>query len=65
MKIMSGSQFKEIYCIPDGLDECPESPRAQLLDIIGQCLARRPKFVLKVLVASRPYDNIRIQMESL
>jgi hypothetical protein len=59
-----------VYCILDALDECEEQSRAELIQQIGchfsgTLVARsgqREWAGLKLIITSRPYDDIRIRL---
>jgi ankyrin repeat domain-containing protein 50 len=60
----------EIICILDALDECKESDRLMLIDILRQFYGygvstRKEKTALKFLITSRPYFDIERRFKQL
>jgi ankyrin repeat protein len=57
----------EIWCLLDALDECQESDRHDLIELLNQLYVYTPRTntKLKFLVTSRPYMDISRQLDSV
>jgi len=69
-KCAQDSEADEIICILDALDECEKDSRSQLLEKLVSFFSqieahKNPSYRLKVLVTSRPYDDLEKRFQSL
>ena len=53
-----------LFILIDGLDECDEAIRAELLETLMQLTLAVPSKQVKICVFSRPYDDIRRGLEN-
>ncbi|KXG51333.1 uncharacterized protein PGRI_093450 [Penicillium griseofulvum] len=64
--ITTSSDFDQIICVVDALDECQEDERKQLVEAITDLYARgNNNHNLKFLLTSRPYQRIREEFRVL
>jgi len=67
------ARLGRVYCILDTLNECEEQSRAELIQQIGSHFSgtlvarsgQREWAGLKLIITSRPYDDIRIRLSQL
>ncbi|KAJ5371988.1 hypothetical protein N7517_003994 [Penicillium concentricum] len=69
LKAASDPKAGEIICILDGLDECAENGRYQIIDVLSafykQAISEERGSRLKFLVTSRPYYDIQRRFADL
>ncbi|KAJ5153991.1 uncharacterized protein N7500_009430 [Penicillium coprophilum] len=69
LKAASDPKAGEIVCILDGLDECAEKGRYQIIDLLStfykQAISEESSSRLKFLVTSRPYYDIQRRFADL
>lgn len=69
LKASSDPKTGEIVCILDGLDECAEEARYQLIDVLSafykRAISEKSSSRLKFLITSRPYYDIERRFADL
>ncbi|KAJ5972573.1 uncharacterized protein N7479_002491 [Penicillium vulpinum] len=69
LKAASDPKAGEIICILDGLDECAEKGRYQIIDVLSafykQAISEESGSRLKFLITSRPYYDIQRRFSEL
>jgi ankyrin repeat protein len=69
LKAASDPKAREIVCILDGLDECAEKGRDQIIDVLSafykQAISEQSSSRLKFLITSRPYYDIERRFAEL
>ncbi|KAL4926580.1 uncharacterized protein BDV17DRAFT_151158 [Aspergillus undulatus] len=69
LKAAADPKAGEIICILDGLDECAEKERYQVIDVLSavykRAISDKSSARLKFLITSRPYIDIERRFEDL
>ncbi|KAI0380177.1 hypothetical protein F5Y04DRAFT_257611 [Hypomontagnella monticulosa] len=66
ISIVKTGAVGRIYCVLDALDECEESSRNKLIEVLGENFAGDEAISdiplgFKILVTSRPYETLRVK----